>query len=105
MAEKKTRSTTEKKSPPTAKKTTRPAAKDTTVTRRATRRTVTTRREETPVPVVESTPTPTPKRRPIFQVGTWITVLLLIAIIELTIYFNREKEKTGAGEATPTLET
>ena len=106
MAEKKTRSTTEKKkSTPakrTAKKTVRPATKTTTATRREPRRTVT--KQQTPIPAVEFAPTPAPKRRPLFQAGTWISVLMLAALIGLAFYLSREKEKTAAEEATPTLE-
>ena len=104
MAEKTTRSTTakkksapvEKKKATAAPKTTRPAAK-------TSRRTVTTRHEEIPAPVMEAVPTV--RRRPIFQAGTWISILMLAALVGLAFYLNREKEKTATEEATPTLET
>jgi hypothetical protein len=100
MAEKTTRSTTEKKKTATAKKGTRAAA---TPARRATRRSIA--KQETPAAIAESTPTPAVRRKPIFQAGTWITVLLLAALIGLAYYLNTEKGKTGAEDATPTLET
>ena len=68
------------------------------------RRTVTTRREETPASVVEFAPVPTPKRRPFFQAGTWISIFMLAALIGLAMYLNRQKETKTAEEATPTLE-
>lgn len=107
MADKTTRSTTvKKKSAPakqTAKKVARPAVSATT---KKPRRTVNTRREVTPaVPAVEFAPVPATRRRPIFQAGTWISIFMLAALVGLAFYLNREKEKTGAEEATPTLET
>jgi hypothetical protein len=100
MAEKTTRSTTEKKKVAAAKKGTRSA---TTPARRATRRSVA--KQETPAAVVESTQTPAVKRKSIFRAGTWISILMLVALVELAFYLNTEKGKTGAEDATPTLET
>jgi hypothetical protein len=52
--------------------------------------------------VAESTPAPIIKqRKPVFRIGTWVAVLLLIAVVEFAIYFNREKEKNAAADATP----
>jgi hypothetical protein len=63
------------------------------------------RRTSTPkekVIVAESVSTPIVKqRKPIFSAGTWITVLLLIAVIGLSVYLTRQKEKTAAAEVTP----
>ena len=42
------------------------------------------------------------QQRPVFHVGTWITLLLLAALIGFAIYLNSEKETTT--EATPTSE-
>jgi hypothetical protein len=105
MAEKTTRSTTEKKKVAVDKKKTRPAAKDTATVQRKPRRTVAPKTEAA-APVVE-TPTPavTVRQRPIFQAGTWISILMLAALIGLAFYLNSEKEKTGAEDVTPTVET
>jgi len=57
--------------------------------------------------VTEAAPAPTVsirQRKPIFGAGTWLAVLLLVALIGFTVYLNREKEKTGTVEATPTGE-
>jgi len=52
--------------------------------------------------VVESTPTPVIRpRKTIFRAGTLAVVLLLLAMIELTVYLKQQKEKTGTG--TPTV--
>ena len=52
--------------------------------------------------VVESVPAPIVKqRKPVFRIGTWVAVLLLIAVVEFAIYFNREKGKIGNADATP----
>ena len=100
MAEKTTRPTTEKKKVATAKKGTR-AATTSTPARRAPRRTAA--KQETPTVVVESAPAV--RRKPIFQAGTWITILLLAALIGLAYYLNTEKDKTATAEITPTVET
>jgi hypothetical protein len=52
--------------------------------------------------IVEAAPAaPIVKRaKPVFRIGTWIAILLLIALIELTIYLNHQKEK-AITEATP----
>ena len=44
------------------------------------------------------------QRKPVFRAGTWIAVLLLIALIGLTFYLNREKEKSAIADATPLSE-
>jgi hypothetical protein len=55
-----------------------------------------TRKKTTPAPA------PSPKqKRPIFSMGTWAAVILLIGLIGATIYINRQKE-TKAAETTPT---
>jgi hypothetical protein len=99
MADKTTRPTIEKKKDAAVKKS-RPAPATTT---RKPRRTVT--KQEIPAPVVESIPTPAVRRRPLFHAGTWISILMLAALVGLAFYLNREKEKTGTEDATPTLET
>ncbi len=49
-----------------------------------------------------SAPAPTSKpKRPIFGMGTWAAVILLIGLIGAMIYINRQKE-TKAAETTPT---
>jgi hypothetical protein len=102
MAEKTTRSTTKnkKKKSAIAKKVTRPLA---IAAAKKPRRTST--KKEIPAPVLVSTPVPAVKRRPIFQAGTWISLLLLAILVGLAFYLNSQKKKAGAGEATPTLET
>lgn len=101
MADKTTRSTTEKKKNAAPKKGTRPVAAITT-TRREPRRTLT---KQKTAATVESNPAPAVRRKPVFQAGTWISILMLAALVGLAFYLNREKEKTGAEDATPTLET
>jgi len=54
--------------------------------------------ESTPAPSVSST------RKPVFRAGTWIAVLLLIALIGLSFYLNSEKEKSVIADATPLSE-
>jgi hypothetical protein len=56
--------------------------------------------------VAERTPAPSvvQQRKPVFRAGTWIAVLLLIALILFTIYFNREKEKSATADVTPVSE-
>lgn len=53
--------------------------------------------------VAESTPAPglSPQRKPIFRAGTWIAVLLLIALIGLTFFLKSEKGKSILADATP----
>ncbi len=47
----------------------------------------------------------TPKyEKPIFRAGTWITLVLLLALIGVSYYLNNQKE-TAAAEATPAGET
>jgi hypothetical protein len=61
--------------------------------------------KKTAAPVVELTPAPIVRqKKSIFSAGTVITLLLLIALIEFSIYFNREKEKKVIAEATPISE-
>jgi hypothetical protein len=100
MAEKITRPKKETKKSPAVKKTARSTTASTTRKPRAK-----AIQQAIPAAVVESTPTPSVRRKPIFQAGTWITVLLLAALIGLAYYLNSEKKETGSGEATPTLET
>jgi hypothetical protein len=55
--------------------------------------------------VAELTPAPKVRRKKsIFQAGTWIAVLLLIALLEFNVYFNREKEKAVIEDVTPISE-
>jgi hypothetical protein len=57
--------------------------------------------------VVESAPvvpSVTRQTKPVFRAGTWLAVLLLIALIGLTVYLKREKEKAVIAEATPVSE-
>lgn len=61
-----------------------------------------TRQETIPVvPVVESTPAPVRRQRPLFPAITLIVVLLLVVALEATYLLNRNKEETAAEEATP----
>ena len=63
-----------------------------TTTRRATSAKATTARRESPS---------SPKQaKPIFRTGTWVTILILAAVIGLSIYLNREK-KPGETDGTP----
>jgi len=102
MAEKTTRPATEK----VEKKKSAPARRKTaaTPTVRKPRR-VAAPKQEVPAPVVESAPEMEPRRRPLFQAGTWISILMLAALVGLAFYMNREKEKTAAESITPTVET
>jgi len=57
--------------------------------------------------VIEAAPTSAPivrHRKPLFSAGTWLAVLLLIALIGFTVYLNREKEKTALETVTPASE-
>jgi hypothetical protein len=57
---------------------------------------------KTKLMVAGSAPTPDVKRKKnIFRTGTVAAVLLLIIMIELTVYLKGEKEKTNAAELTP----
>jgi hypothetical protein len=88
-----------------ARKTTSTTPKTTSAAKAKPRRTATGKARST---VTESMPIPAPgvkQRKPIFRAGTWIAVLLLIALIEFAVYFNREKEKAVTDEATPVSET
>ena len=79
--------------------------KTTSTTKAKPRRTAAGKAKST---VTESMPVSAPdvkQRKPIFRAGTWIAVLLLIALIEFAVYFNREKEKAVTDEATPVSET
>jgi hypothetical protein len=85
-----------------ARKTSSTTTKKTSATKK-TRRTAAGKAKST---VAESVSTPVVKqKKPIFRAGTWIAVLLLVASVELAIYFNREKEKKAIAEATPVRET
>lgn len=101
MARKTADTPTEKKKSAAPKKGTRPVAA-TTTTRRDSRRTLT---KQKTAATVESNPAPAVRRKPVFQAGTWISILMLAALVGLAFYLNREKEKTGAQDVTPTLET
>ena len=58
-----------------------------------------------PVVAESSQPEPTVKRgKPVFQAGTWLTVLLFAALIGFAVYLNSEKEKTAAETVTPASE-
>ncbi|MDO9300769.1 MAG: hypothetical protein Q7T89_05265, partial [Anaerolineales bacterium] len=77
--------------------------KTTSATKAKPRRTAAVKAKPT---VTESAPTPSVKKgQPIFRAGTWVAILLLIALIEFTIYFNREKEKAVTAEVTPVSES
>jgi len=57
-------------------------------------------------PVIE-VPAPKPlaaKRKTVFRAGTLIVVLLLVAVIELAIYLNGNKDKAGLENSTPVSE-
>ncbi|MCA1899809.1 MAG: DUF4340 domain-containing protein [Chloroflexi bacterium] len=53
---------------------------------------------------MESASLPAPRRKPLFQAGTWISVLMLAALVALAFYLNRSKENAAAEDLTPTLE-
>jgi hypothetical protein len=85
-----------------ARKTTSTTTKTTSTTKVKPRRTAAVKAKAT---VTESAPTPSVKqRRPIFSAGTWVAVLLLIALIGLTVYLKSEKEKAITAEVTPVSE-
>jgi hypothetical protein len=80
-----------------ARKTTSTTTKTKSATKAKPRRTAAVK-----ATVAESAPAPIVKlRKPIFSAGTWIAVLLLIALIGFTVLFNREKEKKVTAEVTP----
>ena len=55
--------------------------------------------------VVESAPMPVVRqRKTTFRAGTLIAVLLLLAMVELTVYLKQQKEKTGIGTSTAVTE-
>ena len=78
------------------------ARKTTSTTKVKPRRTTPVKTKST---VVESAPAPVVRqRKTAFRAGTLIAVLLLLAMIELTVYLKQQKEKTGAGTATAVSE-
>lgn len=97
MAEKKTRAKTEKRKSAAVQKTAPPVKTAGTARRVKAGRKI-------PVPLVESAPLPAPRRKPLFQAGTWISVLMLAALVALAFYLNRGKENAAAEDLTPTLE-
>jgi len=83
--------------------TTKTTTKATSATKAKPRRAAAVKAKNT---VIESAPAPSAKqRKPVFSAGTWIAVLLLIALIGLTVYLKDKKEKTAAAESTPASET
>src|SRR5688572_14752589 len=56
---------------------------------------------KTSKPREKSAPKPT---KPVFRVGTWITLLLLVLVIAAAILINRNAEATAEAEITPTVE-
>jgi hypothetical protein len=61
---------------------------------------------KTKASVVEFAPEPrVRKNRTLFRAGTLIAVLLLLAMIELTVYLKQQKEKTGTGTVTAVSKT
>jgi hypothetical protein len=78
------------------------ARKTTSTPKTKSRRTAPVKTKST---VVESTPMPVVRqRKTIFRAGTLIAVLLLLAMIELTVYLKQQKEKTDTGTATAVSE-
>jgi len=71
------------------------ARKTTSTTKATPRKKTSTARKEAPGASVKP-------QKPIFRAGTWITLILLAALIGITVYLNRKKENTA--EATPTSE-
>lgn len=86
-----------------ARKTTSTTTKTTSETKAKPRRTAAAKVKPT---VAESTPVPSVSsaRKPVFRAGTWIAVLLLIALVLFAIYFNREKDKSAIVDVTPVSE-
>ena len=81
----------------------RKTTKATTETKSKPRRSTAAKAKTT---VAEPTPASSviQQRKPVFRAGTWIAVLLLIALIGLTFYLNSEKEKSVIADATPLSE-
>jgi hypothetical protein len=98
MAEKQTRATTTKKRKSAEVKKTAAPVKPTRTARRV------KTAQEVPAAVVESASLPAPRRKPVFQAGTWISILMLAALTALAFYLNRGKENAAAEDLTPTLE-
>ena len=71
------------------------ARKTTSTTKATPRKKTSAARKEAPGASVKP-------QKPIFRAGTWITLILLAALIGITVYLNRKKENTA--EATPTSE-
>ena len=83
-----------------ARKTTSTTTKATNETKAKPKRTAAAKAKPT---VAESTPAPSVSqtRKPVFRAGTWIAVLLLIALIGLTFYLKSAKDKSIIAGATP----
>lgn len=83
-----------------ARKTTSTTTKATSETKAKPRRTAAVKSKPT---VAELAPVPSvvQQRKPVFRAGTWIAVLLLIALIGLTFYLKSEKEKSVIADVTP----
>jgi hypothetical protein len=78
------------------------AGKKTSTTKAKSRQTTAVKTKST---VVESAPMPVVRqRKTIFRAGTLIAVLLLLAMVELSVYLKQQKEKTGTGTATAVSE-
>jgi len=83
------------------------AGKTTGTTTKKPRRTTPVKSKSKPA-VAEATPIPSVVRvrrqNPIFRSGTWLSILLLIALIGLTVYLKREKDNAIIADATPVSE-
>ncbi len=71
-------------------------ARKTTSATKATLRKKSSARKEAPSAAIVK------PQKPMFRIGTWITLLLLAALIGFTFYLNREKK--AAADSTPTSE-
>jgi hypothetical protein len=84
-----------------ARKTTSTTTKATSETKAKPRRTAAAKAKPT---IAEPTPASSviqQQRKPVFRAGTWVAVLLLIALIGLTFYLKSAKEKSAIADATP----
>jgi hypothetical protein len=83
-----------------ARKTTSTTTKAASETKAKPRRTAAVKSKPT---VAESAPTPSvsQSKKPVFRAGTWIAVILLIALVGLTFYLKSEKEKSVIADVTP----
>lgn len=86
-----------------ARKTTSMTTKTASAAKAKPRRTAAAKAKPT---VAESMPIPSvsQRRKPVFHAGTWVAVLLLIALIGLTFYLRSEKEKSAIADVTPVSE-